>query len=117
MRQDIDFDQFRKLLEAENMNIKKRIDMDTKELQSYSDPNPDLLDEATKLFNQEQRIEWITFLRERQILIDEAFQRIENGQYGICANCGKDIEVERLEIKPYAKYCVRCREKEEQKSW
>jgi DnaK suppressor protein len=40
--------------------------------------------------------------------IDDALQRIEDGTYGICSNCGKEIPAERLEAVPYATLCIDC---------
>lgn len=37
-----------------------------------------------------------------------ALARIENGTYGTCANCGKDISRERLEARPIATRCIAC---------
>jgi len=42
--------------------------------------------------------------------INEALKRIEEGSYGICEMCEEEIQEERLKIKPYAKYCIICRE-------
>src|SRR5215813_9228404 len=40
-----------------------------------------------------------------------ALERIDNGTYGDCENCGKKIIEERLELLPYARYCTPCAEK------
>lgn len=40
--------------------------------------------------------------------IDEALHNIENGTYGMCKRCGKEIDTNRLEFVPYAEYCVDC---------
>ncbi|KAB2976633.1 molecular chaperone DnaK [Streptomyces sp. SS1-1] len=40
--------------------------------------------------------------------IDAAFARVEDGGYGTCQGCAKPIPAERLEILPYARYCVPC---------
>jgi len=45
--------------------------------------------------------------------IEEALQRIREGSYGECAECGKEINAERLDALPFASLCVRCQEKEE----
>ena len=37
-----------------------------------------------------------------------ALLRIENGTYGTCAKCGKDIRRERLEARPIATRCIDC---------
>ncbi|MFJ4821013.1 TraR/DksA family transcriptional regulator [Streptomyces sp. NPDC088801] len=43
--------------------------------------------------------------------IDAAFGRLEQGTYGICQGCGRSIPMERLEILPYARCCVPCRQR------
>ena len=40
--------------------------------------------------------------------IDAALKRIEEGTYGTCTNCGKEIPVERLEALPWATLCIDC---------
>lgn len=37
-----------------------------------------------------------------------AMARIENGTYGSCAKCGKDISAERLKARPIATRCIEC---------
>ncbi len=36
----------------------------------------------------------------------DALQRIEDGTYGICEGTGKEIQLERLEAYPAARYCI-----------
>jgi RNA polymerase-binding transcription factor DksA len=38
----------------------------------------------------------------------EALARLDDGTYGTCADCGEQINSERLEILPAASYCVAC---------
>ena len=40
--------------------------------------------------------------------IDAAWQRIENGDYGICSYCEDTIEIERLEFDPTSVLCSEC---------
>lgn len=47
-------------------------------------------------------------------LIDDAFERINRNEYGICTECGNPIPEKRLETFPYASRCVACQEKFEQ---
>jgi len=42
--------------------------------------------------------------------VEEALYLIKIGKYGICKMCEEPINKERLKIKPFAKYCVDCRE-------
>jgi DnaK suppressor protein len=45
--------------------------------------------------------------------IEEALQKIQNGTYGKCLSCKKNIDSGRLAIKPTALYCVTCEIKKE----
>jgi len=54
--------------------------------------------------------------REKLMLIDDALARIEDGTYGICEDCGKKINRERLKIMPFAKLCVACQSEVEKQS-
>ena len=47
------------------------------------------------------------------VAIDAALQRIENGSYGQCVNCGAPIPEGRLEAMPWATLCIDCKRKEE----
>lgn len=42
--------------------------------------------------------------------IDQSLKKIESGIYGICDMCEDDIDIERLKVKPHARYCITCRE-------
>ena len=37
-----------------------------------------------------------------------ALERMENGTYGLCENCKKEIDIERLRANPSAKTCIKC---------
>ena len=45
--------------------------------------------------------------------IDYALGRIASGEYGNCANCGREILRERLEVLPGARHCIACQEEVE----
>lgn len=42
--------------------------------------------------------------------IEEALDKISKGNYGICEMCEEFIGLERLRVKPFARYCISCRE-------
>lgn len=46
--------------------------------------------------------------------IDEALDKIKDGTYGICEDCGEKIRAERLKVMPFAIYCRDCQEKREE---
>ena len=47
--------------------------------------------------------------------IDEALRRIDSGSFGKCFTCNKQISMPRLNAVPHARYCIECKEAEEQK--
>lgn len=51
--------------------------------------------------------------KERLIQLEEALRKLEEGTYGICDECGKEIDDERLKIMPFATLCVKCQSKKE----
>jgi DnaK suppressor protein len=43
--------------------------------------------------------------------IDRALGRLEDGTYGICRDCSKEIQAARLEFRPQSVRCVECKSK------
>ena len=54
--------------------------------------------------------------RERRLIhkIQEALTRIDEGEYGICEECGEDIGVARLKARPVTTLCVNCKARQEE---
>jgi len=80
----------------------------------------DLFDQAGTERDRELELLLSDRDREKLMEIENALSRIEDGTYGICEECGKRINMERLKIMPFARYCVECqskveKEEEEQK--
>ena len=47
-------------------------------------------------------------------LIDDAIERLANGEYGICMDCGERISEARLMARPYAIFCIDCKSRHEE---
>ena len=45
--------------------------------------------------------------------LDAACDRMEDGRYGVCIDCGTDIPFARLQASPGAERCITCQEKYE----
>ncbi len=45
--------------------------------------------------------------------IDNALNKMKQGKYGNCENCGKSINKQRLMAIPFVKLCITCKEDEE----
>ncbi len=70
----------------------------------------DMADEASNLYNRDILMSLNESQRKMLREVDEALDRIEEGTYGICDSCEKPIGLKRLQIKPFAMYCVQCQD-------
>lgn len=48
---------------------------------------------------------------ERLRQVNEALDRLDNGDYGVCQECDEEISPRRLQAVPWAAYCVTCQER------
>lgn len=73
----------------------------------------DVGDQALMDLDRELGISLMEMRNRRRQAIDEALTRLNEGTYGMCAECGVEISERRLEAVPFAKLCVECQSKEE----
>ncbi|MGC9974504.1 MAG: TraR/DksA C4-type zinc finger protein [Gaiellaceae bacterium] len=52
-------------------------------------------------------------VHERLAAISQAFERIEQGNYGLCVSCSAPIAAERLVALPWTSLCIDCKRREE----
>lgn len=82
----------------------------TDELSLY-DNHPGDVGDAT--FEREKDLGLRLYYEDRLAMIAEALEALENGNYGICRSCGREIGWERLEAVPYTTVCLECKKDEE----
>jgi DnaK suppressor protein len=117
----IDTDRFRALLEEERGRVKAAIDnIHAEHPGSISDESGEdavydnhLADTATDTYDRE--LDYTLEENSEHVLsaIDGALRRIEEGTYGRCTSCGRQIPEERLEARPYATLCIECQRQRE----
>jgi DnaK suppressor protein len=104
---------FREVLEALKVELSQDIDRTVHAMQEdatvFADPNDRASQEsdiALELRNRD---------RERKLIkkIDETIARIDKDDYGYCENCGVEIGLKRLEVRPTATLCIDCKTLEE----
>ena len=68
--------------------------------------------------SQEREKAFLFASREGRLIyhIDQALERIEEGTYSICQECGNPITEERLEVVPHARLCIECKSHEEKQN-
>jgi DnaK suppressor protein len=101
------FSTLEKQLASERNELRKRIDRHR--LEVVTDREPD--DEgAAATENISRDMLAATLERERRTLheIESALMRMQNGEYGMCDNCGIAIPRARLDALPWARKCIHC---------
>ncbi len=74
-----------------------------------------MADDATDVFEQTWSLSLRGSLKETLRRVEEALARFEEGTYGVCKDCGRNIEWGRLKTIPYASLCVECARRRERK--
>ncbi len=75
---------------------------------------PDPVDLAVRNYSKNVQLA-VSENDSRQLeLIDEALERLEDEEYGVCQNCETEIQPKRLAAIPWARYCLSCQELREQ---
>ena len=106
-------DSFQKQLIEKRDDIQKEAERTLAELTDQSGNIPDPNDRASAESgrNFELRIRQ----REQKLLskIEDALQRIDDGDFGECDSCGELIGLKRLEARPVTTLCIECKTAQE----
>lgn len=92
-------------LNEDKIGLGASIKDDTSELSSYDNHPGDL---GSETFEAEKNFSFRN--NDKYIIgeIDDAIKRIDEGNYGICESCKKEVDQERLDIIPYTRFCIEC---------
>ena len=109
--QESELNFFKELLENRKAQIEANITSVNSELDQLS--SLELNDEGDHAsVDNNSMVESMIVQKQKEELkeIDIALEKIKNSTYGICEMCEDDISFQRLKVKPYARYCIDCRE-------
>ena len=103
VRQRLEAERARRVALAERLRQEEADPVESSEL-STIDQHPAELGSET--FERELELTTLTIVEGELKDIGDALRRLDEGTYGICEECGKPIEVARLEAVPWARYCI-----------
>jgi DnaK suppressor protein len=110
-RKDLDF--FRKLLNRRFKELLMEAEKTKNMVKATDELAPDPVDQA---FDQSER-DFLLRLRDREsklmAKIKEALEKIDNGTFGVCEECGEGISLKRLRARPMATLCIDCKHEQE----
>lgn len=75
---------------------------------------PDMGDQATAETDRNFMLRLRS--REQKLLkkIEDAIERIDGGTFGICDDCGENIDIRRLVARPVTTLCIECKTQQEE---
>jgi DnaK suppressor protein len=98
---------YKRILAAQERDLLAEIarrEADARE--STEEALPDPSDQATTHEVQEMALKESTLAWQTLQQVRDALQRIEDGTYGKCVDCGRPIQPARLEAVPWTPYCI-----------
>ena len=107
--------QFRHLLESRIAELGRTISAAQQETRAYAARHADPADQAASEYERQAAAHKADAARQKLKVLKDALQRLEQGTYGECAECGREIERKRLEAIPWASYRVACQGAREQR--
>lgn len=111
----LDLDSLREKLAQHRKQIMDQYKHDLKAGQAAADEgSDDIVDRANNSYNREFMFSLSDTERETLRLVERALERLDEGTYGTCRNCKRDIGPPRLQAVPWARYCIDCQELAEQ---
>ena len=102
-------EKFREQLKGKQAEILDEVGKTLSEMTDQTANIPDPNDRAT--VESGRSFELRIRDRERKLLskIEEALNRIDEGTFGICEDCGEEIGLKRLEARPVTTLCIDCK--------
>ena len=113
MPEHVDIEKMRKRLEQEQKELVEQVATEREKVEPSNMTNPDRTEIAMEYAYRGRQMSVLDRLQEQLLDVNRALDRIEEGTYGICTNCGKPIQPERLEALPWAELCIDCQRKED----
>src|SRR6266852_787341 len=107
-------DTFRKRLEERQQALRKTVSRTEEDGRvADQDTAQDIADRAASSYTKEFLFSQSNNERQLLQMVETALQRIREGEFGECVNCGNEINAKRLEALPWTRYCIECQEKKE----
>jgi len=109
------FEHFKRVLETRIEEASRVLVNAEQEQKASSARHADEADQAAAEYERQTLSFKAAGARQTLSALNHALERIRQGTYGECAQCGSEIEAKRLEAIPWARYCVKCQEAREQR--
>ena len=73
----------------------------------------DNVDRIQSMAERDETAAMLSRLSSTLVDVDRSLRAMSQGSYGVCTRCGEPIAIKRLQVIPWAAYCVRCQDQRE----
>ena len=106
-----ELEKYRRVLEQKKVELSDELaKARNAEEETNEESTQDIADKAVSSYTREFLYSLTDAERTVLLQIDEALNRIDDGAYGFCANCGSPISEKRIAAVPWTPHCVDCQE-------
>lgn len=109
----VDTREFRGLLEEERtrlLGLRDGLTEATEDVEREPTGDPSsgghLADAGTEMFERSRDLSIVEDIEAQLRDVDHALSRIHNGTYGLCVACGREIDPDRLAVRPATRFCL-----------
>jgi DnaK suppressor protein len=99
---------YRAALQAKKNEIGRRLHSGMESL--HVDEGGDRMDEIRGMIERNATADEVVRMSRLLELVEDACERVDRGTFGVCVACGEKLPRKRLELLPWAPYCVNCQD-------
>ena len=115
-----DFNELHKKLKIEHKRLEEELELlhnsaSSSDERREGSPFGKREEEATETLELEKRLTMENRIRQDLVGVEHALRKFEEGTYGKCHECGKQIQIPRLKAVPHARLCIQCKSAEEER--
>ena len=99
---------FKQVLETRISELDHALATAEQETREGAAKHADAADQAASEYERQSLVHKAATARQMLKNLTQALERMQQGTFGECIECGGEIELKRLEAIPWARYCVKC---------
>jgi DnaK suppressor protein len=103
--------ELRHMLEQEQVRLRHQLEHGQSWANEHMGYGNHMADDATEAFEQAKDLSVRNCVEDTLLDVQDALRKFELGTYGVCESCGEKIDWARLEAKPEARLCIKCKQR------
>ena len=103
--------ELRQMLEKEHTRLTTQLEHGGSRINEHVGYGNHMADDATEAFEQARDFSVRARVEDTLLEVEHALSKFETGSYGVCEACSAQIDWARLEAKPEARLCIKCKQR------